>query len=98
MSSNDKELYQQKFQAQLDEWKADISKLKARASSAKADAEMDLNKLVDDLDHKLQTASSKLTELSHAGEGAWETVKKSAEASWESLKTGVHDAMAKFKD
>jgi len=98
MSISDKELYKQKFQAQLDGWKADIDKLKARAKGAKADAQLDMNKLVDDLEHKLKAANSKLTELSHAGEGAWDTVKKSAESTWESLKTGMQDAMAKFKE
>lgn len=34
---NEKELYKQKFHSQLDEWKADINKLKAKASGAKAD-------------------------------------------------------------
>jgi len=33
---NEKELFRQKFQAQLDEWKADIAKLKAKASGAEA--------------------------------------------------------------
>jgi hypothetical protein len=38
---NEKELYQQKKQAQLDEWKAEVDKLKAKASGASADAQMD---------------------------------------------------------
>ncbi|MFA7083700.1 MAG: hypothetical protein WC141_04095 [Arcobacteraceae bacterium] len=36
----DKELYEQKKQAQLDEWKADIDKLKAKASMMNADAQI----------------------------------------------------------
>ncbi|NNM51002.1 MAG: coiled coil domain-containing protein [Pseudomonadales bacterium] len=98
MRVNDKELYQQKYQAQLDGVQADVDKLKARAQSAKADAQIDLNKLVDDLEHQLKTASAKLTELSHAGEGAFDTMKKGVETSWESLKNSVHDAVGKFKD
>jgi len=31
---SEKELYQQKLQAQLDEWKAEIDKLKAKAAGA----------------------------------------------------------------
>lgn len=33
---NERELYKQKFQAQLDEWKADIAKLKAKASGGRS--------------------------------------------------------------
>ena len=98
MSITDKELYKQKFQALLDERKADIDKLKARVTSAKADAELDLNKLIDGLDHQLKAASTKLTELSNASEGAWDSAKKSAESSWESLKVAIHEAMEKIKE
>ncbi|KHE91831.1 MAG: hypothetical protein K8F52_03055 [Candidatus Scalindua rubra] len=41
---DDKELYQQKKQAQLDEWKAEIDKLKAKASGASADVQLEMNK------------------------------------------------------
>jgi len=44
---NEKELFKQKFQAQLDEWKADIAKLKAKASGAEADVQIAINKQVE---------------------------------------------------
>jgi len=44
---NEKELFRQKFQAQLDEWKADIAKLKAKASGAEADVQIAINKQVE---------------------------------------------------
>ena len=43
---SDKKLYQQKMQAQLDEWRAEIEKLKAKASRASADAQMKMNKQI----------------------------------------------------
>ncbi len=43
---NEKELYQQKKQAQLNEWKAEFDKLKAKASGASADAQLELNKQI----------------------------------------------------
>lgn len=95
---NDKELYKQKFQAQLDEWKADIDKLKAKAMNAKADAQLDMNKLVEELEAKAQVASAKLAELSEASGEGWNTFKAGVEVSWDSLKASVRDAVAKFKD
>lgn len=95
---NDKELHQQKLQAQLDEWKADIDKLKAKAASSSANAQLDLNKLVDQLNAKVQVASTKLAELSNASADAWESVKSGVESAWDSLKSSMHEAVAKFKD
>lgn len=40
---NEKELHRQKYQAQLDEWKAEVAKLKARAAGVKADAQIELS-------------------------------------------------------
>jgi uncharacterized coiled-coil DUF342 family protein len=95
---NEKELYKQKFQAQLDEWKADIAKLKAKAVGAKADAQIEMNKHVKELDRKIQEANTKLSELASASEDAWDTAKKGVESSWGSLKAAFRDAASKFKN
>lgn len=95
---NDKELYRQKYQAQLDEWKADVAKLKARAAGAKADAQIEMNRHLKDLDHKIQEAAAKLSELAAAGEEGWDAVRKNVEKTWDALKAGVSAASAKFKE
>ena len=46
----DKEAYLQKLQAKLDEWEADIQVLKAKASGANADAQIQLNKQIRELE------------------------------------------------
>jgi len=95
---NERELYKQKFQAQLDEWKADIAKLKAKASGAEADVQLAMNKQVEALEHKLEDARAKLSELAGASEEAWDSVKMRAESAWVSLKSAVSDAVSRFKD
>jgi hypothetical protein len=95
---NQKELYKQKYQAQLDEWKAEIAKLKAKASGAKADAQIEMNKQVKELEHRMEGASAKLSELAGAGEDAWDSVKKGVDSVWDSLKSAVRDASSRFKD
>lgn len=95
---NEKELYKQKFQAHLDEWKADISKLKARASGASADAQLAMNRQAAVLEGRLEDAQAKLSGLSEAGEDAWVSLKNGADAAWESLKTGIHDASGMLRD
>lgn len=95
---NDKELFRQKHQAQLDEWKADIAKLRARAAGAKADAQIEMNKHLKELDHRIHEASAKLSELAAAGEERWDAARRNVESTWGALKAGVGAAAAKFKD
>jgi hypothetical protein len=95
---NEKELYRQKYQAQLDGWKADVAKLRARAAGAKADAQLEMNKHLKELDHGVSEASARLAELAAASEEAWGSVRKNVETSWEALKAGVNAAASKFKE
>ena len=93
----DKELYQQKMQAQLDTWKAEVDKLKARASGLSADAQLEMGKHIDTLEGKIEDGRAKLSELSQAGEEAWGPLKEGVESAWDTLKSAVSDAAAKFR-
>lgn len=94
---DDRELHRQKYQAQLDEWKADVAKLKARAAGAKADVQIEMNKHMKELDHKLHEAGAKLSELAAAGEETWDSARQNVESTWAALKAGVSAAAAQFK-
>jgi len=94
---SDKELYQQKKQSQLDEWKAEVDKLKAKASDASADAQLEVNKQIKDLESKIEEGKAKLSELAEAGEDVWESVKEGVESAWDSLRSAVSNAAAKIK-
>ena len=94
---SDKELYLQKMQSQLDQWKAEVDKLKAKASGASADAQLEMNKQIGALDGKIEEGKAKLSELAEATEDAWESIKEGTESAWDSLKSAVSDAAAKFK-
>lgn len=93
----DKELYQQKKQAQLDEWKADVGKLKAQASNVSADVQLEFNKQIGMLETKLEEGKVKLSEFAGASESAWESIKEGVESAWDSTKSAFHDAAAKFQ-
>ena len=95
---NDKELYKQKKQAQLDEWKAELEKLRAKASEASADRKLELNERIEHLDGKIDEGKSKLSEIEDASEDAWESVKEGVDSAWDSLKDAFSDAASKFKN
>lgn len=88
---DDKELYQQKMQSQLDEWNADLDKLKAKAAGASADAQLQLNQQVEALQPYVDQAKAKLAALGDATEDGWDAGKQSLESAWGSLKAKISD-------
>ncbi len=89
--------YEEKLDAQLKEWSAQIALFKAKADNAKADAKIEYHKTIDALQRKQNEANTKLRELKTAGDDAWEDIKKGAEKAWAEVKTAFHDASSRFK-
>lgn len=89
--------YEEKLDAQLNEWKAQLSQLKVKAENAQADAKIHYYKTIDTLEEKRNAAKMKLHELKTAGDEAWEGLKTGAEKTWAEVKTTFHDAVSKFK-
>lgn len=94
---NEKKLFQQKKQAQLDEWKAEVNKFKAKASGASADAQLELNKQIEALEGKIEEGKTKLAEIRVASEDSWESIKEGVESAWDSMRSAFSGAAAKFK-
>ncbi len=94
---NENELYQQKKRAQLDEWESEIDKLKAKASQASADAQLELNKQIGVMEGKIEEGKIRLAETADASDDAWESIKAGMESAWGSLESAFSDAAAKFK-
>jgi len=89
--------YEERIDAQLEEWNAQIALLKARADKAKAEAKIEYYKTIEALQHRQDEARAKLHELKTAGDEAWEDLKTGAEKAWAEVKTAFHEAAAKFK-
>ena len=89
--------YEEKLDAQLEEWNAQIALLKAKAAKAKAEAKIEYNKTIEALQHRQDEARAKLHELKTSGDEAWEDLKTGAEKAWAEVKTAFHDAISKFK-
>ena len=95
--SDKRKAYEEKVDAQLKEWDAEIALLKAKAENAKADAKIDYYKTIETLEHKQDKAKTKFQELKSSGDEAWEAVKGGAEKTWAEVKAAYHDAVSKFK-
>lgn len=91
-----KEAYEKKLQSQLDEWDAEIDKLKAKAVSAEADAQLEYYKQIEELRSMKDAASEKLGELKEAGDDAWEDLKAGIDSAWDSLGSSIKSAVSRF--
>ena len=89
--------YEEKFDAQLKEWSAEIALLKAKADKAKAEVKIEYYKTIETLQGKQDAAKMKLQELRTAGDDAWEDLKTDAENVWTEVKTAFQSAASRFK-
>lgn len=83
------EAYQEKIEAQLKEWSAQIDGLKAKAQKAEADAKLKYYDAIEDLRIKENAVRQKLTGLKDAGGDAWENLKAGVEAAVQSLREAL---------
>lgn len=93
---NMKKAYEQKLQAQLDEFGAEISKLQAKADQASADARLEYHKQIEELHTMQREAGNKLAQLKESGDDAWEDLKAGIDRAWTSLGSSVKSAAARF--
>ncbi len=89
---DEQEIYQQKHEAQMDEWEAELEKLKARASRASADAQLELSQRIGQLEEQLEEGKKALSDLADTGDDPWESTKERVDQAWTSLKAGFEQA------
>ncbi len=94
---NKKQAYEEKLQAQLDEWSAKIATLKAKASKSEAETKVKYYETIEDLQERQASVKSKLQDLREASDDAWEDLKEGVEHAWNSLENAVKSATDRFK-
>jgi predicted nucleic acid-binding Zn-ribbon protein len=94
---SDKDAYVQKLHVKLDEWNAEIDKLKAKANKAEAESRLEYQKEIESLQRRRKAAEEKLSEVRQAGEGAWKDLKSGVQNAWDSMEEAVKSARSRFK-
>jgi uncharacterized coiled-coil DUF342 family protein len=92
-----KDEYVQKLHAKLDEWSAEIDKLKAKADKAEAESRIEYQNQIQYLQQRRRAAEEKVEELRSAGEGAWEDLKAGVQLAWDAMDEAFKSARSKFK-
>jgi hypothetical protein len=95
--TNKRKAYEEKYDAQLKEWSAEIALLNAKADNAKAEEKIEYYKMIETLQGKQDAARIKLQELKAAGDDAWEDLKTGTENVWTEVKTAFQNAASRFK-
>lgn len=93
-----KELHEQKMEAQLAEWKADLDKVKAKAAKAEANAKLQWEKEATDLEKKIADGKEKLAEIRRQSGDAFQEVKTGVGAAMKNLGDAASKAADKFKN
>lgn len=91
-----RDLYRQKFEAQLREWNAKVEEIKAHADKLNAQARLDMQPHVDTVRQKYEATKSKFQDMSSAADDTWEEMKRNAEQAWSDFKSeieGAYDAL-----
>lgn len=92
-----KDAYTRKAEARVREWTAEIEKLKAKADQAQADAEIGLEKDIEELYRRRDAVLLKLEGFKNVGGAAWNDLKIGLDNALADLKLGLDNAVAKFK-
>jgi hypothetical protein len=92
-----KDAYVKKVQAKMEEWHAEIERLKAKADEAEADTQLEYYKHVGKLRSLHNAVSDKLAHLKEAGDEAWEDLKHGVDSAWDALSKALKSATDKFK-
>lgn len=92
-----KQAFQQKLEAQLQDWDDKLDELKAKAREAKAELRADYEKQLDVLSGKRATVQAKLQELRLRTEDAWEDLKGGTERAWDEMRKALDQIASRFK-
>ncbi|MCC5861202.1 MAG: coiled coil domain-containing protein [Gammaproteobacteria bacterium] len=93
----DKHLYIEKAKARLDQWEADIDRLKAKAEETQADSRIEYQHQLEALRAKRDEARRKLREAQDSSDDAWDDIKSGLDKAWDSIGKAFESARSRFK-
>ncbi|WP_320033677.1 coiled coil domain-containing protein [Campylobacterota bacterium DY0563] len=92
----DKNTYEQKAQAKLDEIDGRIQVLKAKKDGLEADAKIEYDKKIEELNSLKDETLDKFNKLKSSSSDAWDEFKAGFEKSTEIMESSLKAALSKF--
>ncbi|WP_101067953.1 sll1863 family stress response protein [Roseovarius salinarum] len=93
---DDKDDFQERLNAQLDAWRAEIAQLEAKAKEAHGEAQQKYLDQIEDLREYQREAEIKLNEIRATNEAAWQDIKSGYEAAWNEIANSMKKALSRF--
>ena len=88
----DRQYYEEKLKAKLDEWQANIDKMRAQARQAEADSRKQMEEEIDKLGTRRDEMVDQLEKLQKSNAAAWTEVKTGAEKAWHDMNEALERA------
>lgn len=88
-----KDAFQRKVQAELDEMQVRITQLRGQARHASTEARADLQKALREIEKKKDLANKKVKAIRSATASSWEQVKSKTEAALKDLRDALNRAL-----
>ncbi len=93
-----RELYKQKYQAQMNEWTSKLDVMKAQADQLTVQAKLDVKRHVDAVQAKFDAAKAKLKDIAEASDDKWDGVVREVDRTWRDLKAAADGAFEAMKN
>jgi hypothetical protein len=88
-----RELYKQKYEAQIHEWSAKLDLMKAQSEKLTVQAKLEVKPLLDAAHARFDAAKAKLDQIATSTDDRWDDVVKSAANTWSELKAAAEGAL-----
>ncbi|WP_417728664.1 hypothetical protein [Roseovarius sp.] len=92
----DKDAYQAKLHAQLDQWKAEIDKLQAKSREASADMQIKYQEQIKILREKRAEMETEYDKIQAASLEAWKDFKTGTDQAWDNMSKAMKSAWSRF--
>lgn len=92
-----KDVYREKLEAQLKEWKAKLEMLEDKAAKATGETKTELMRAIGELRQKKEVVKEKWNELQKESSAAWDTMKEGLEKAASELKSALDKVVSRFK-
>jgi len=91
-----KDVFQRKVQAELDEMQVRITQLRGQVEHASASARAEIQESIVELEKKKELASKKAQEIHSATASSWEQVQSKAVAAMDDLRESLNQTLSHF--
>ena len=92
-----KDVYWEKVEAQLKDWKAKIEILENKAAKATGETKTELVRAIGELRQKKEVVKEKWDKMQKEGSAAWDAMKEGLEKAVSELKKAYDKVAARFK-